>query len=727
MSQLEGGRSQAAFIRSGGGTIQRQNLLSLDVNPLRVAPPVSTSANQLDQLNQTISAAASTIAQGGRYADWLRQKREAEAEAQRRANEENQRRIDAIASATSKIDEANGSVVGKAFRQQYLIDIESGALAVPQELSGVDKAMWVRDQAIAAAREKYGTQATDAFVSGVAKELDPDVFLKEADQRLKTVQVESANKEIASRSNTLVKVGDLSLIPGVVEEAVNLIPPSVRSPESVRKEIITPAMERAASEGEVDKVAALTAALGGAEAKWSADMMDKAVKEKQQRENDEKSMRRQTALTYLTDQIDVGERYDPGIVDYIEFAFEKGALTVSDRKEYLGRVKSMAEKAAEQQQRLIDERTANNLFQERVIPNLGKIASGSWWDAGDVEVKVGGTSRKATLAEQRRMAYEAAAANVDNVEGLAPEERSRLKLQVAFRQNYMPDEIPAKATANVQQMQAFGLPVAGPDKVVVTPAMQETVAIYQEGNKLSPSWAAGMFANDNDRAYMNSIVEYLGSNTNDLKGAISYANNVRTAGQVDAAAVDSATKSIIDDYDFVGGEIGAHIMREARLNMGAGVSAKKAVELAKELVKSRLVTINGYSTYVYDRNFNEQDQKALNRGVRAWFEHVAKNYGSRPENLGGIGRDKPLTADDMRLRQDRNGMWVVLDARDGRGKIVATGDDLMLSAMTTKEVMDMQMLADNRAIRAEAEAERARKDRRSVDISASSDTGSGTY
>lgn len=731
MSQLEGGRAQAGFIRSGGGNIQRQQIGSLDVRPLAVTPAVSASANQLAQASETLAAFASTVKEGGRYAEWLRTQREAEAERQRLAMANEMKRVDAISAATEKASEAEGSIYGRAAFAETLDAIKSGRLVPPSDMDGPEQAEWVRSVALSDAQQKVGDKFTDAFARGLAKELDPKAILDAAYSERDRVAEESANSEVDYRANLLVGLGnDPKMIEGVVAETVKLAG-GVLPEDKIRKRVVTPAIQRAADEGKPDKVRALAASLNGAEEAFVLEQLDKAVANKKKADDEFQSQAKQTALKYLTDQVDLSERTDPGIVDYIEFASERGVISADDRKEYLGRIKKLRETQAERQQDALDESTANNAFAERLLVEGGKVTAGRWWEAQDVEVKVGKTTRKADVKQIMRAVYEDGASKVDATEGLGLEDRTRLKSQYAFRLNYVPESVVAKGKAVVQKMQALGQAAAGTERIVPDDDMKEMLAWYEEARKLSPSFAEDVFKNDSDRIYFGAVAEYLRSpsSSNDLKGAINYANSARSVGPVNNDLVTKATKGLsnIEGYDFVGGEIAGHVAREARINMAKGMAPDAAVEQAAKVVDSRLINANGYSTYVTDRAFNVQDKKAFDFGVRAWANEIAAKVGNRPENMGGVNRDQPLKAEDIRLRQDATtGLWVVMDARPGGG-IIATSDDLTLSALTTQEIMSKQMGADARARIEQANEAKAKRERRSVDISASSDTGSGTF
>lgn len=701
MSQLEGGRSQAAFVRSGGGTIQRQNLLSLDVNPLRVAPPVSTSANQLDQLNQTISAAASTIAQGGRYADWLRQKREVEAEAHRRANEENQKRADAIASATAKIDEANGSVVGKAFRQQYLIDIESGALAVPQELSGVDKAMWVRDQAIAAAREKYGTQATDAFVSGVAKELDPDVFLKEADQRLKTRMKEDASAELASRRSILLKVTDPKQVEGVVSEAVQLLS-GIHPPEYVRKELLTPAIEAAAVAGDPERVAMLAKPLGGLEDKWVSERMDEARKIGEQAERNRLHANNQAATEYLTNQITMGKRFDPGIEDYVDFAFEQKAITADERKSWKGQIQNMRDRHAEEVQKQIDAQEADNQASAQLSTNLSHILSGNTYLVDDIKVTSGSATRSIPLDEQKRLAFDVVKAESAKLYPDDPIRQIEHQIDYVSQSRNMPSEWSQVLSVGESAADSLLLDTADGKESPIPTQTAAAFELYKSIAARSPSILSELIPYEQRKFYERTMsAQRRGAVGNDVRAAmLSAKNSIKLRpNRVDLSATTLVASMQEMGVDMTNGLWGGPnptwtATENAFANLVdlfADYSPAEAAKRAAEELKPKIVNVNGFKTLMTNPPA-PQNKDAFEESVNDRLLAIAE---SKKLSLGDLYVVEDVSSGMLRV-SDRSTLTVVdsIDPRElakpmqeNKAKFAVVGQNFMELVRTNPALM----------------------------------------
>lgn len=693
MSQLEGGRSQAAFIRSGGGTIQRQNLASLEVNPLRVAPPVSTSANQLEQLNQTISAAASTIEQGGRYADWLRRKREAEAERQRLAMQAQFDAADKAAEATSKLEMAQGRAFGDTLIEVTLDDIANDRIPRPPswgEMSDTERVEYVKEAAIGRARGENPSMSS-SFEDGVRSQMSGGRVFGAIRNRAAVVMSDMVTAQVASYSDAAIKMPTDALpddYKQTYQELRDVISPEVVDDRTLKAKYFLPALEVAAENGDSLKFDRVRIAMG--------DGFEAQVHTAQQKLQRADKARIEMDLAKMIGNTNFPSR---AIRNQVEYLSKTNRLTGDEFTKYMGQVEARdaamerqsATKSLDDLEGLTRQQWMASAYLAFTNPELGVIEGVedtitiegpsspefSSFLTGKDQPAPNTYSRKVSMSKDDREKGAWAMVSAEAVQNNPgnPEAALADMLTYATRRNYIPSEW--KSSLSAAYSGALTNFVGGKESPI--PAnIKEAVSLSDAMYNANPVYAASVMGDYYPTYKAIRSLRTVRGVGDDLQRAFSLLANAKQNGGGQGVVTQEM-------FDAAASSAGADDPRSRALlserletyQKSVGLPAESALELAASEFKEGAMDINGHKTYFIRKDALPFTEPAA---MNDYFTTYAKQLEKDSVKLRNFvtGTMEAVNANNVVLNQDGNGFFRLTDT-SGFLLFDADGSPLMFS------------------------------------------------
>lgn len=526
--------------------------------------------------------------------------------------------------------------------------------------------------------------AAAGFEDAAQRVLLPAIFSKQADNYEQMVgqELDSLTTEVTASIKT-------------PEQAKELIRAKSNqyglSESDITNRVFIPALKTMADRGDKEAITIANGIDLRADVRQSIVDHTTSVQERAKRDAETAQTEAFTATknkiaVWFSREIDQLHKFDAGTqLDLIK-ARDTGLVTPNQFDELNGKIERWRKDSVEQSEALWKRASSQQTHADAVNSQVSLVASGEWYNAEDIETPtgVGEEKIKTTVEQMRRNSFDAAAANIDAIPGLSPEENQRLKVQAAFNQNYVPVEYKSMVQSGLQQMQALGQAVGGKVPVVMNDAMRRTLTIYRDSRRISPAYAEQLFTRSEDRAYLDSISDYLASNSDDIGGAVQNANAATLGGSVSVELARGAAKKLASsdaDYAATGTLMTNAILAEARRGVARNLSPEKAIANATELFASKSMKINGYTTVVANREWVPKDEGVFDDHVRLWFQNIAANFADQ-----NVFKGVAITPNDMLLDQDADtGYWRVRDARNG--DLVSTGGGLALSVFSTRELV----------------------------------------